>query len=85
MTQKNANLFRKREARMFNNDMKNSAVLDSRYRRGLASLPGFALMVAMSASGSALAAEPNPERNAYFGEQHIHTSGPWTPGCSATT
>jgi hypothetical protein len=59
---------------MFNNDMKNPVVLDSRYRRELVSLAGLTLMLAMSTSGSALAEEPNPERNAYFGETHLHTS-----------
>jgi len=31
-------------------------------------------LVTMIASATAWAEEPNPERNAYFGEQHIHTS-----------
>jgi len=42
------------------------------FRRGM--LPILALSVALAAPDAGRAAEPNPERNAYFGEQHIHTS-----------
>ena len=33
-----------------------------------------ALLASSLASGLALAEEKNPERNAYFGETHLHTS-----------
>ncbi len=46
--------------------------LDALRRHG--AIPGLALAAALAAPGAALAEEPNPERNAYFGEQHIHTS-----------
>jgi hypothetical protein len=32
----------------------------------------------------AFAQENNLERNAYFGDEHIHTSGRWTPGFLGT-
>jgi hypothetical protein len=35
---------------------------------------GIALVAALSALTSGLAQERNPDRNAYFGEQHVHTS-----------
>jgi Protein of unknown function (DUF3604) len=45
---------------------------NARYGHGLAT--GLALMIALAAPVAALAEEPNPERNAYFGETHLHTS-----------
>jgi hypothetical protein len=44
----------------------------------LGTVSAFVLM----ALGSHALAQANPERNAYFGETHIHTS--YSAGCSAT-
>ena len=49
-----------------------SRFLGALHRRGM--VPGLLLTLTLAAPGAGLAAEPNPERNAYFGEQHIHTS-----------
>jgi Protein of unknown function (DUF3604) len=46
----------------------------NRHRFTLPAYMGVALVAALSASSSSVAQEPNPDRNAYFGEQHIHTS-----------
>jgi len=59
---------------MFNCDVKFSAVPGSLFRWGLVALQGLVLVMAIGTPVSGLAAERNPDRNAYFGEQHIHTS-----------
>ncbi len=42
--------------------------------RRLSACLGIALVAALGAPISTLAQQPNPDRNAYFGETHIHTS-----------
>jgi hypothetical protein len=59
---------------MFNNAADLSSFPDSCSPHAKAALPGLALAIVLSAAASEVTAEPNPERNAYFGEQHIHTS-----------
>ena len=44
------------------------------FLRRLSACLGIALVAALSAPTSGLAQERNPDRNAYFGEQHVHTS-----------
>jgi len=53
----------------------NSSFLFGSGQRGAsAALRCLALGIALGAPAWGIAAEPNPDRNAYFGEQHIHTS-----------
>jgi len=51
-----------------------SSLLGPSRRRASAVLPYLALAIALGTPAWDIAAEPNPDRNAYFGEQHIHTS-----------
>jgi hypothetical protein len=48
--------------------------LEVLHRHGAPPLATLALATALALPGAALAGAPNPERNAYFGETHIHTS-----------
>ena len=57
----------------FDNHSTNSVFRGDHLRR-LRLLTGVALVAMLSAAGSGFAQEPNPDRNAYFGETHVHTS-----------
>src|SRR3990172_6876334 len=58
--------------RLKEGDMKKSAFMYFQLSSVTAVLLGAALMIVMASQG--LAQQRNPERNAYFGETHVHTS-----------
>ena len=60
--------------RDLNDDASAWGFLGSRFLRRLAAFTGVALVVALCAPDAGLGQEAAADRNAYFGEQHIHTS-----------